>query len=471
MKHYFNAVSMGLLAAAVSMALSGCSGGTNTEVTSTTASAGKESRTTGSQEHDSQTKDAKTEDAGKEPITLRFVSWQSHQADANQAVADAYHEKNPNVTVKIDYVGNMNSQDYLTKTDIMMMGGEEMDIIMAPSFMAYSARADSGSYLPLDPYFEEEGSSAEDEFNVIFRVNDKVYGIPAELKYNIVLINKDMLDEAGLPVPDIDWTWDDYRDYARKMTKGTGADTIYGSYFHSWGSMNLYGVGSIKKGSAYFNDDKTLTFDSPYFSDFLQYRYDMENVDKSSTPLADLKALNMSYYDQFFGGKIGMLPMATFMLTDIGNEKYQHDFITTFARMPLWESDDEHYNTASATVFSVSKTSTHPKEAFDFLKFWSTEGVTIKGKFVSNEKGADKMESINRIVEGFTDLVDMDALNNVMQDKKWIDNYEEYIPTYQSQIDSILTEETDKFLLNSQSLEETVNNLMKRSQEVIEENQ
>ena len=35
-------------------------------------------------------------------------------------------------------------------------------------------------------------------------------------------------------------------------------------------------------------------------------RYDMENVDHCSTPLADVKALNMNYRDQFFNGNIAM---------------------------------------------------------------------------------------------------------------------------------------------------------------------
>ena len=134
----------------------------------------------------------------------------------------------------------MNSNDYLTKTDIMLMGGEAMDILMAPNYASYIVRAESGSYLSLDDYFTEEGTTAEDAYNVIVRVNDQTYGIPGEMKYNLVLINKDMLDAAGLDVPSLDWTWDDYREYAEKLTSGSGADTKYGSYFHSWGSCNLW---------------------------------------------------------------------------------------------------------------------------------------------------------------------------------------------------------------------------------------
>lgn len=442
--------------------LSGC-GGSQTEEAAKTAS-GTEAK--------AQTGESVTEgeaEGAKDPVTLRFVSWQSNHAEGNQAVADAYHKLNPNVTVEFEYIGDMNSADYMTKTDVMIMGGEPIDIVMADSLMAYTVRAASNAYLPLDSFFEAEGTTAEDMFNIVVRVDEQVYGIPAEMKYNnLVLINKDMLDEAGLLVPDLNWTWDDYREYAIKMTKGEGADKIYGSFFRS--GANIFGINSAKKGNPYFNDDGTLTFDEPYFSQFLQWRFDLEGKDGASVPQADIKALNLNYRDQFFNGKVAMLPLGTYVLSDIGNEKYKHDFTTTFARMPLWNAEDEHYNAAEATVFSIARTSEHPQEAFDFLKFWSTEGVKIKGMFLSNEKDTDRMESINNIVGDFTDLVDMEALNKVMTDEKWIDSYSESTPTYQNEISNLEKEETDKFLLGAQSLEDTVANLMERGNEIIEAN-
>lgn len=437
--------------------LVGCSGGGNTETT-LAATGSTEAGTT------------QVAEGNQEEITLRFVSWQTNHDAQNQKVAEAYKELHPNINIQFDYVGDMNSNDYLTKTDIMLMGGEPMDILMAPNYASYIVRAESGSYLPLDDYLKEEGTTAEDAYNVIVRVNDQTYGIPGEMKYNLVLINKDMLDAAGLDVPSLDWTWDDYREYANKLTSGSGADTKYGSYIHSWGSCNLWGISSGKQGSTFFNDDKTLTFNNPDFAKFLQLRYDMENVDHCSTPLADIKALNMNYRDQFFNGNIAMLPMETAMLSDIGNEKYAHDFVTTFARQPLWDKAGEHYNEAGGNIFAIAKTSEHPKEAYDFLRFWTTEGVGIKGMFISNEKGASKSDSVNQIIAGFENKVDTDALTKIMDDPDWVDSYGTYIPKYQSEIDSILTEETDKYLLGSQSLDDTIKNLMDRGNEVIEEN-
>ena len=158
--------------------------------------------------------------------------------------------------------------------------------------------------------FEAEGTTAEDMFEVVVKVDDQVYGIPAEMKYNnLVLINKDMLDAAGLPVPDLNWTWDDYRDYAIQLTQGSGADAIYGSFFRS--GANVFGINAAKQGNPYFYDDGTLTFEDPIWSRFLEFRYNLENTDKASTPQTDIKALNLNYRDQFFSGKVAMMPLGT----------------------------------------------------------------------------------------------------------------------------------------------------------------
>ena len=361
---------------------------------------------------------------------------------------------------------NINISDLLPSAIIALMGDD------LASIQSMAVRAASGSYLPLDEYFEAEGVTPEDAYDIVVRNDEQVYSIFSDIRYNnVILINKDMLEAAGLSMPDQNWTWDDYREYAIAMTQGTGANTIYGSYIHSWGNQNLLGVYCAKPDNAFFNDDGSLTFGNPEFRDFLQFRYDLENVDKASTPLADVKALNMNYRDQFFSGKIAMLPMGTNLLSDVGNEIYAHDFVTAFAPCPLWNVDDTRYNSVGGIYYHIAKTSAHPQEAFEFLRFWTTEGVPLKAMFTSNEKGVDKMESTKAIVAGFEDLVDLDSLEALMENPDGVETYDSFAPEYQSQIETVLNEETDKFLLGSQSLDDTINNLLTRGNEIIEENQ
>ena len=65
---------------------------------------------------------------------------------------------------------------------------------------------------PLDDFIAKDGYSVETDYKVDTRLDGKVTR-PASSTRGMSL-NKDHLEEAGLPVP-TDWTWDEYADYAK----------------------------------------------------------------------------------------------------------------------------------------------------------------------------------------------------------------------------------------------------------------
>ena len=69
-----------------------------------------------------------------EQVNLRFVSWQTANKELDKKVAEAYTKEHPNVTITYDYYGDMTAAEYYKKVDMMVMGGEEMDILMASAF-------------------------------------------------------------------------------------------------------------------------------------------------------------------------------------------------------------------------------------------------------------------------------------------------------------------------------------------------
>lgn len=408
--------------------------------------------------------------SGDEKIDLRFVTWQTDYMDLNEKVAEAYTKEHPNITVTFDYYGDMTATEYYKKVDLMVMGGEEMDILMSSAFPEHAQRAGSGAYLPLDEYFEEEGVKPEEAYSIIQKVDDKIYGIPGDLKSWFVLINKDMLDEAGLPVPDLDWTWDDYREYAAKLTHGEGASKVYGSYFHSWDHYDYMGMWSTYPDNPMFKEDMSgVNFDDPDFKDWVQFRYDLENVDKSSMPYADVKSMNMNYRDKFFNEQIAMLPIGNFIVPELDDQdKYPHDFVTTFAPIPAWKDAEPGTTYTESHFYSVSKTSKHPKEAYDFIRFYTTEGMRIRGVSVSAEAGIDKMEFMNMQIEDPT-YVDVEALDKVMNNPAWKDLVYANVPVYNKEMSQLMLDECAKFLLGTDSLDNTISSLMESGTQLMKD--
>ena len=405
-----------------------------------------------------------------EQINLRFVSWQTDYMDLNEAVAEAYTAEHPNITVTFDYYGDMTATEYYKKVDLMVMGGEEMDILMTSAFPEHAQRAGSGAYLPLDEYFEAEGIVPEEAYSIIQKVDDKIYGIPGDLKSWFVIINKDMLDAAGLEVPSLDWTWDDYREYAKAMTTGEGASKIYGSYFHSWDHYDYLGMWSTYPDNPMFKEDMSgVNFDDPDFKDWLQYRYDLENVDKSSMPYADVKSMNMNYRDKFFNGQIAMLPIGNFIVPELDDQdKYPHDFVTTFAPIPAWGDAEPGTTYTESHFYSVSKTSKHPQEAYDFIRFYTTEGMRIRGISVSAEAGIDKMEFMDMQIDDPT-YVDTEALSAVMNNPAWKDLVYANVPTYNKEMSQLMLDQCANFLLGSSSIDETIDSLITQGTQLMKD--
>ena len=448
-KKAFAAVMASLMTASV---LAGCGGSGSSSGAASTAASGS-----GTSSSDEQ-------------INLRFVSWQTDYMDLNEAVAEAYTKEHPNITVTFDYYGDMTATEYYKKVDLMVMGGEEMDSLMTSAFPEHAQRAGSGAYLPLAEYFEAEGVVPEEAYSIIQKVDGKIYGIPGDLKSWFVLINKDMLDEAGLEVPSLDWTWDDYREYDKALTLGEGANKIYGSYFHSWDHYDYMGMWSTYPDNPMFKQDMSgVNFDDPDFKDWLQFRYDLENVDKSSMPYADVKSMNMNYRDKFFNGQIAMLPIGNFIVPELDDQdKYPHDFVTTFAPIPAWGDAEPGTTYTESHFYSVSKTSKHPQEAYDFIRFYTTEGMRIRGISVSAEAGIDKMEFMDMQIDDPT-YIDTEALSAVMNNPNWKDLVYANVPTYNKEMSQLMLDQCANFLLGSSTIDDTIDSLMTQGTQMMKD--
>lgn len=399
---------------------------------------------------------------------VTFVSWLTEQKDLDQAVLDAYLEENPDANIEFKYVGDNQTANYYQQVDLMLMGGDEIDIVMTGSYADYAQRADSGSYLAIDEYFESEGVDPYETYisSLVAPVNDELYGIPGDAKSWIVYINKDKLEEAGLEVPPVDWTWEDYAEYAEALT----TDETVGSYFHTWDHYNYLNIWSLRLGNAIINEDGTLAFDAPEFKEFIEFRKQMEE-EGINLPYQTIKATNSTYRDRFFNEEIAMLPIGTFLIPELDNvDSFPHDFETTFAMMPRDADAPEGRTYTESLYYSIANSSDAPQEAYDFLRFYTTEGAKIKSVNLPSQAGEDKMEYVNAMVDDTT-LVDMDALATVLNNPKWEDNPNTTAPAYQRQLTDMMVEEVEKYFLGNEGIDTVINNMMTRGQQIIDENQ
>ena len=217
-----------------------------------------------------------------------------------------------------------------------------------------------------------------------------------------------------------------------------------------------------------FKSEGVTNFDNPMFKDWLQFRYDMENVDKCQVPYADVKAMSMNYRSKFFNGEIAMLPIASFLISELDDqEKYPHDFVTTFAPIPAWGDAKSGSTYTDSLYYSVSSTTKHPQEAYDFIRFYTTKGMDIKGNAVSVAKGTNKMDYLTKMIDD-PKYTDMETLDKVLNNPNWKNDVYTIMPSYNKEMSSMMVEEAEKFLLGEErDLDKVTASMQKRGEEII----
>jgi multiple sugar transport system substrate-binding protein len=154
-------------------------------------------------------------------------------------------------------------------------------------------------------------------------VNGKVIGFPAVVDDLTVLYNKKMLAKAGLKPPSPDWTWDDFRSYAAKLTDAEAKTygttwAISGSEETTW---TLWPLLWQRGGAILSPDGKKAAFNSPQGVQALTLLQQMAVQDKSiyldSSPAEKGQKL-------FESGRLGLFLAGPWVLPDVQAAKIDY---------------------------------------------------------------------------------------------------------------------------------------------------
>jgi multiple sugar transport system substrate-binding protein len=241
--------------------------------------------------------------SGATSITV-WNGWVDQEGKAFAGLVQAYEKSHPDVKVNVLQV----NQDYaLQKVSTAVRGGSPPDISYlygswAPNIATVPSLVDLTSTV-------KKPSVKWDDFypgeRKVATVGSKVVGIPALVDNLAIVYNKKLFAQAGVSPPSADWTWDDFRAAAKKLTDPTtkqfgwsmpandSEDTVW-----HWEAMLWEAGGQI------LNADNTkAAFDSPQGLQAMTMLKDMAVTDKS----VYLDTTNLKYADLFNAGKIAML--------------------------------------------------------------------------------------------------------------------------------------------------------------------
>jgi multiple sugar transport system substrate-binding protein len=226
-----------------------------------------------------------TSPSGGAPASIQYSIWgDPAELASQQAIVDAFHAANPDVTVNVT-VSDWN--EFWTKLETGLAGGAAADVFAmdGPLFPDYQVR---DVLLDLKPYIDKEKYDltklADQGVADFTTTGGGQYGLPRDLNTVVLYYNKAMFDAAGLPYPDDTWDWAKLVEVGKKLTLDTNGDgttdqwglyTETGDMENAWLSFVWQNGGDVLA-----PDGKTTVVDSPQAAGGIQFLQDLIYKDK-----------------------------------------------------------------------------------------------------------------------------------------------------------------------------------------------
>lgn len=308
------------------------------------------------------------EEGGDEAVTLNWALWDEKTATYWSAVADAYMEQNPNVTIQLTDLG---SQDYMTVLATDLSGeGSDFDVVTVKDVPGYATLVSKGVLEDLNGRIAEEGIdvSVYNGTTEQVTVDEKLYELPFRSDFWLLYYNKKIFDDAGVAYPSNDMTMEQYDELARSVAKqGFGSDQIYGSHYHTWRSaVQLFGI----------LDGQHSVIDGNY--DFLKPYYEMvkkEEEDGVCRTYIDTNASQLHYSGAFSEGNTATMNMGSWYITTLISElaagNYDSELVGDWgiAKYPHPEGVEAGTTLGTITGLAIPTSCENKEAAWDFVKF------------------------------------------------------------------------------------------------------
>lgn len=386
-----------LVAAAMVSSMAGCGSTSQAQSQGSEGSAAGESA-------------SQADEGGK--TTIKWAVWDKDSTPYWSAMADAYMEKNPDVTVEMVDLG---ASDYGTVLATELSGdGSDFDVVSIKDVPGYATLVQKKAIAPLNDYIEKDSVdlSRYNGTTEQVTIDGNLYELPFRNDFWLIFYNKDIFDRANVSYPTNDMTWDEYDELARKVTNTTFGEQVYGAHYHTWMST----IGNLG-----FIDGKHSIVDGEYSC--MKPFYDMvlaEEKDGVCRKYSDLKTEELHYSAAFSSGDTAMMNMGSWyistLISNIKSGEYDGSLCGNWGmvKYPHVEGVEPGSTLGVITGLAVTTATDVPDKAWDFVK-WA-----------SGEEGAEVMASTGNFPAIMTDeaLKTITSLDGFPKDKESIDALE-----------------------------------------------
>lgn len=316
-------------------------------------------------------------------VTLRFSTFDTGDGlERNENVLAAFTEET-GINVEVEPAENAADPAIL----VQMAAGTAPDVIQTGELaLRRRALAEEGGFLDLTPYIEADDEfSADMFFDTVWDVgvlDGGVYALNKDFATVAYYVNTDKFEEAGIPIPEEGWTYDDLITIGMELTLDANGNNAtspdfdpenivqYGWYVpHDWvrGWQPL--VYSL--GGQLLSDDGTTAsgyINSPEVVQAVEFYRDAAHVYHITPTVAALDA--QPGVDLFGSGQAAIRgPRGPWHLTS-----YSENPDINFAIVPMPAGEAGHYSVICWSGFGVNRNTEYPQESYELVKYLATVG-------------------------------------------------------------------------------------------------
>ena len=309
---------------------------------------------------------------GSKDAKLTVAIWDSNQEPGlKEIMNDFTEETGVEVDIQVTPWG-----DYWTMLEAATQGGDMPDVFWLHSDQIATYAQYDDILLNLSDKIEKSdkidlNNYPENLVNIYKNEAGDQLAIPKDIDTCAVWYNKTMFDEAGIPYPTSDWTWEDFREIAKKLTNPEknqyGTSIKPGSYQESWYST-IYAYGG-----EVISEDKTKSgFDNPKTIEAMQL---IENIIKDgSMPDYTVVAENNTE-ELMMAGTVAMTFQGSWMIPDMAS----NDFIKENCDIaPLPKGPNGTKSISNGLGWAASAQGEHTEEAWQLIEYLGSKEAQQK---------------------------------------------------------------------------------------------
>lgn len=308
-------------------------------------------------------------DSGKEDkksssdTTLTVAIWDKNQEPGlKQIMADFTEETGIKTDIQITPW-----KDYWTMLEAATTGGNMPDVFWMHSQQVGTYAQYDDVLLDLSDKIEKSDkidlSNYQQDIVELYKNPDgKQIGVPKDVDTAAVWYNKKMFDEAGIAYPTADWTWEDFRNISKQLTKEDGSQ--YGTAMKPGSDQeSWYGTIYANGGYVISEDKKKSGFDDPKTIEACQYIEEL--IKDGSMPEYQVMADNETVALQE-AGTVAMTFQGSWMVSELGVNDYLKENI---AIAPLPKGANGAVSMCNGLAWSASAGGDHTEEAWQLIEY------------------------------------------------------------------------------------------------------